>query len=290
MTFTMSTAKSGAKQMQVNEYTFEFSNSQALRAYEDTRPHNLKIAGLQKGLVLLHNSKELVGEGTGFGLPILLYSDETCFSASSRLHISPIKDGCVIVKQFLMDRMARNSFRNVTLENHPLRSLMDHFANIYQNHPRFKLLPAKFLSGRIGIGKTFPQTTPRGGVQITYTIQNRQATITADFTHVTKTGLHKAFILNEQAARFFRKYNDASGTQLLDAKIGAWNLIQTEWATLKTQNDEVGFRLWLTPGSLLRRGREYLQGSLDWVGLDYELDSIPDSFTYRIELLDVLHK
>src|SRR5271157_934101 len=290
MTPTMSTAKSGAKEMQVNEYTFDISESQALRVYADTRPHNLKIADLQKGLVLLHNGIELVGEGTGFGLPILIYSDETCFSASSTLHISPIKDGCVIVKQFFMDRMARNSFRNVTLENHSIRSLMDHFANIYQNHPQFKLLPVKALTGRIGIGKTFPQTIPRGKVQITYTIQNRQATITANFKHITKTDLQKAFILNEQAAHFFRKYNDASGTQLLDAKIGAWNPIRTEWATLKTLDEEVGFRLWLTPPSLMRRGGEYLQGSLDWVGLDYELDSVPDCFTYHIELLDVLHK
>lgn len=287
---TIPIARSEAKEMRVNEYTFDISDSQAIRAYADTRPHNLKIADLQKGLVLLHNDMELVGEGTGFGLPILVYSDETCFSASSALHFSPIKDGCVIVKQFFLDRMARNSFRNVTLENHYIRSLMDHFANIYQNNPQFKLLTVKALTGRIGIGKTFPQTIPRGRIQVTYTIQNRQATITVNFKHVAKTGLQKAFILNEQAAHFFRKYDDASGTQLLDTKIGAWNTIPTEWATLKTLNEEVGFRLWLTPPSLMRRGREYLEGSLDWAGLDYELDSIPDCFTYRIELLDVLHK
>jgi hypothetical protein len=290
MPLTVSTTKSDLEGTQVNEYTFSMSESQALRVYADTRPHNLKIAELQKGLVLLYKEKELVGEGTGFGLPILMYSDETCFSASSTLHISPIEDGCVVVKQYFMDRMARNSFGNVTLENHSVRSFVDHFANIYQNHPPFRFLAIKALTGRIGIGKTFPQIATRGIVQVTYTIQNRQATITADFKHVVKTGLLKAFMLNEQAARIFRKYIDAAGTQLLDDKIGAWNPIQTDWAALKTLNDEIGFRLWRTPSGLLRRGREYLRGSLDWVGLDYELDSIPESFTYRIELLDVLHK
>jgi hypothetical protein len=38
---------------------------------------------------------------------------------------------------------------------------------------------------------------------------------------------------------------------------------------------------------VLRRGREFLEGSLDWVGLDYEVNPRTDVFEYVIEVLDV---
>jgi len=36
---------------------------------------------------------------------------------------------------------------------------------------------------------------------------------------------------------------------------------------------------------ILRRGREFLKESLEWVGLDYELSPENDSFKYGIEIL-----
>jgi hypothetical protein len=81
----------------------------SLRIYTSAEPRNLKIADLQKGLILVVNGTEAVGEGTGFGLSVLLYSDETYFSGSSRLYVSQRGDCCVVVKEFFMDRVARNS-------------------------------------------------------------------------------------------------------------------------------------------------------------------------------------
>jgi hypothetical protein len=54
--------------------TIRISDLISLRVYHDTRPHNLKIANLQKGLIFVYERNELVGEGTGFGLPILVCS------------------------------------------------------------------------------------------------------------------------------------------------------------------------------------------------------------------------
>jgi len=59
----------------------------SLRLYASTEPRNLKIADLQKALILVVNGTEAVGEGTGFGLPVLVYSDETYFSGSSKLYV-----------------------------------------------------------------------------------------------------------------------------------------------------------------------------------------------------------
>jgi hypothetical protein len=50
-------------------------------------------------------------------------------------------------------------------------------------------------------------------------------------------------------------------------------------------NEKLGFRLWTTKNSVLRRGREFLKGSLDWVGLDYEVNPATAVFEYLIEIL-----
>ena len=60
-------------------HTFTMSDSLALRVYSNTNPQNMKIADLQKGLILLCNGTDVIGEGTGFGVPIAKYSDETSF-------------------------------------------------------------------------------------------------------------------------------------------------------------------------------------------------------------------
>ncbi len=59
--------------------------------------------------------------------------------------------------------------------------------------------------------------------------------------------------------------------------------MQTEWASLRLPGNEVGFRLWKKENSILRKGREYLKDSLDWVGLDYELSPETLFFEYSVE-------
>ena len=72
--------------------TIRVSDLISLRVYRDARPRNLKIANLQKGLILVYEGNELVGEGTGFGLPVLVCSDQTYFSGSSTIRVSQQDD------------------------------------------------------------------------------------------------------------------------------------------------------------------------------------------------------
>ena len=65
--------------------TVSLGSNLALRIYPDSRPHNLETAQLQKGLVLMVNGKEVVEEGIGFGVPVVIFSDKTYFSSSAQV-------------------------------------------------------------------------------------------------------------------------------------------------------------------------------------------------------------
>ena len=265
--------------------TIRISDLMSLRVYRDTRPSNLKIANLQKGLILVYEGNELVGEGTGFGLPVLVCSDQTYFSGSSTIRVAQQDDRWSIRKEFMMDRTARNRFRNITLENRVARDLVAYLSRLYQMHPKLRFLRLKGVTQRIDINASFVQTKPIGKVNVIYAIDKKRISINADFKDIERGKLEKMFMLNEQGSRFFRKYNDSQGTKLEDSQIGAWDGIQAEWASLAVSNNEVGFRLWKKKNSILRRGREYLKDSLDWVGLDYELSPETLLFEYPIEIL-----
>ena len=271
--------------MKVDTHTFRISDSVSLCVFSSTEPHNLKISNLQKGLILVINGAEAIGEGTGFGLPVLVYSDETYFSGTSKLNVSQCGNCGIIVKEFTMNRIARNSFMNVTLENRAARGFIEHLSKLYQDHQRFRVLTLKDLTGRMKIGKAFIDAAPRGKVTVTYTLEKQRVTVKADFQQLERRGLKRIFMLNEQGTGVFRKYNDSSGTTLTDDKIGAWDLVDAEWACLETLKGEVGFRLWDVKNSVLRRGREFLEGSLDWVGLDYETSPGNDAFMYVVDVL-----
>lgn len=284
---TPSTRNPDGNTPQVNTHTHSVSGSVSLRAHTSTEPPNGKIANLQKGLILIVNGTEAVGEGTGFGLPILVYSDETYFSGTSSVSISKRDGHCVIRKEFTMDRVARNSFRNVTLENRAARTLITRMSDTYQKHRRFRFLALKHVTGRMSIGKTFPAAASMGKVTVTYAVDKSRIAVRADFNSLESRELRKVFMLNEQGSRFFSRYSDSEGNEFTGDEIGAWDTVPAEWACLRTAPGEIGFRLYKVEDSVLRRGREFLEGSLDWAGLDYELTRWNGVFEYIIDVLGV---
>jgi hypothetical protein len=268
-------------------HDFPMSNHVGVRIYSGTRPHIWKIADLQKGLILVHDGTETVGEGTGFGLPVLVYSNETYFSATSKVHVSQHENRCIICKEYLMDRIARNRFRNVKLENRTARAFFAYLASLYQRHAHFRFLTLKNLIGKMHVDTAFAKAEPMGKVTVTYTITKPHIWVKTDFRDLNKKRLERVFMLNEQGSKYFRKYADSQGMELVDGKIGAWDAISAEWACLKVLDGKFGFRLWRAEDGALRRGREFLKGSLDWVGLDYEVNPQNDVFEYEIEILGV---
>jgi len=270
---------------QTQEYTIPVSNLLSLRLYSDTRPHHHHIADLQKGLILVHREKELVGEGTGFGAPIVRYRNKTYFSSSSTVQISRKSNETTVLKQFVLDTISREQFRRVETDTEMTRKIRIRFEELYMSHKHWRLLPLANLSKNIGVQKSFVRTEPKGNVAMTYRIDPPLIHVTADFNLLEKGSVQKIFLLNEQGSKYFRKYSDSKGVVLFDKQIGAWEKVESNWARVSTLNGEAGFRLWNVKDATLARGREFLKGTFDWIGLDYELGPKKTEFEYDIEIV-----
>lgn len=254
--------------------------------YSDTRPRNWRIAGLQKGLILVFRSRETVGEGTGFGTPILLYRDETYFSGSSNVYVSKQKESVIVRKEFFMDRVLRETFRNVRLENPKIRNRFKSLGRLYQEHGGPWFLQLKSLLFRYGIKPNFISVAMKGEVTVTYSIMRNRIRVNADFSEVEKDDLHRVFMMNEQSSMSFDKYEVSNGTSWDNIQVGPWVRVTSKYARIMNVENNVGFRLETKKDCVLYCGREFLKGHLDWTGLDYEINPKIPIFEYDIEIME----
>jgi len=273
--------------LRVEKYSVSLSGAVALEVYSSTKPHNLKLANLQKGLIFVYNGLERIGEGTGFGFPVLVYPKETFFSSSSTVYFSRTADSFRIRKEFFMDRTARNRFRNVYLNNKEARAFIRCLADLYQKKRHLRFLSLKEFFVNMGVESTFVETSPIGKLPVTYDISGCVIHVKVDLSNLQGAIPPRVFVLNEQSAAFFRRCSDAHHAKLIDNQIGAWDRVDSDWACLTDLQGIVGYRLWGVNGSVLRRGRETMKNCLDWAGLDYELNPGEEGFEYKIEVLGV---
>lgn len=267
----------------ITRFTIPLFDSLALRIYSDSRPFNWKIAELQKGLILVSDGREVVGAGAGFGFPFLVYPHETYFSGSSRAYVD--RHGCLttIRKEFFMDRIKRNRFSCATLESQKARNTLDYIGILYRK--RFRFLRLKNLLVRLGVKTKFFESRCVGKVIVTYVISQKHIQVKSDFSHLERDNLKRIFLLNEQGSRFFRVYLDSDGTRLVDREIGHWEVVKAKWAGITDSSAKIGFRLENLQGTILRRGQEFIDGFLDWIGLDYEVHPRTKEFEYGIEVI-----
>ncbi len=186
--------------------TIRVSDRVSLRLYPDSRPHNLEIANLQKGVVLMLDRKEIIGEGAGFGAPVIRYADDTFFSTSAMVYVYEPK---VLMKSFLMDSVSRKRFGTSGPYVDQIYSILHSiFAWSYL---RFKWRPVfrKIMEFRrtLGLRTEFIMVRSRGMVNITYTLSSSMQ-IKVDLTGLDTRGCKEILILNEQDGDFFRRYFD----------------------------------------------------------------------------------
>jgi len=265
-------------------YNYAFSDSTAIRVYADSKPHNLKTAPLQKGLILLFRKQEIVGEGVGFGVPVIKYGDQTYYSADATVKTSHDGDEVVIRKEYQLNIVRQN--QKSPLQNPKLQNRIEALNRIYQNNKQVAALVLKSKQALYPFvaNSKFASAPPRGTVVATYKIKANHIEVDMDFSGVEPENLQQVVVLNEQGAQFFRCYRDSAGQSLWDGEIGVWSIVNAETASMFAPQIRLSFTLNKMRDAVLRRGRESAAGYLDWAGLDYELPPCTRRFSYGITL------
>jgi hypothetical protein len=232
--------------------------------------------------------RELIEEGVGFGVPVVIFSDKTYFSSSAELSIITENQTTMIVKNFYIDTVSRKVWRNRVLTDNSLYQIISRFfMKIYRKYPssRRGIFPFIKLRKKFGIETLFTKVKHRGNITIKYKIKPRSVEIEADFTRINKDNCLKVLLLNEQGATCFRRFFDSEGVKLIDEKIGAWDQVDAGWACLSNVNYSLGFCVQSLLNCRLLKGREVIEDRLSWAGMAYEIDPHIDLIKYEIKIL-----
>ncbi len=266
--------------------TLDLDKHISFRLYPDTRPHCLEISALHKGLVLVFDGNELIEEGAGFGCPVVKYHDKPYFSTSAETSIRESQDGPVLRKRFSMDTVSRKTVGNASYVNDNFYSFIHRVFEInYLNH---KSLISAFnalmmIRKLLKVNTQFVRADPRGTITVDYTPTSKGIKVTADLSRLNKTNCEEILILNEQGSTFFRKFVDSNGLLLQDRKIGAWDIVTADSASLSDAGRRLTFTLQNLKGARLFRGWEKTVGRFAWSGLGYSVNLSLSRFTYSLE-------
>jgi len=258
-----------------------------LGVYADSRPRNLEIARLQKGLVLSLNGSELIEEGIGFGVPVVIYEDKTYFSGSASVTIEEKRQDWLVSKRFYMDTVSKKGWKDGVFVDAGLYKIVtDSLAKTYRNYPasRSVILPLIKWRTRLGIRTLFTRVEPRGSVLVNYSIRHNSVRIRADFSPLNKSRCKRVLLLNEQGAGFFGRFFDSEGLDLKDGEIGPWDPVSADWACFSNIDKVVRFCVRNRLNSMLFRGREQIKERLGWAGMGYELTPSMNHFDYTVRV------
>jgi len=235
----------------------------------------------------LLDGKELIEEGVGFGVPVVKYVDKTFFSSKADVSIRRIGSACVITKAYTLDTVSLKKFGRATYINDGLYSpLRKNFERLYLNHKKLTPFFNKVMELRelANIKTEFINVKPRGKVTIIYHFQPTAINIQADFSKVAINNCRAILVLNEQGSSVFQKYSDSNGLNLIGDKIGAWEKVAADQASLQSVKGQISFSVPNDRGATLFRGWEKTRNRFSWAGLSYSMRPNNGTFEYSIGL------
>lgn len=255
--------------------------------YPDSRPHNLEIADLQKGLILVVDGVELVGEGAGFGVPVVKYVGNTYFSQTAQSSFDDNPDCPTMEKSFVINTVSKKRIGNRVFLNDKLYGLFHkYFEKLYLGWKNSRYFLDKLMELRktLKINTQFVKGEEKGRVTVKYRIFPKFIEVDVNFRELNRKGIKEILILNEQSSTFFRNYSDADGNYLLGKHIGAWEKVNAKEATFSDAKKGISFTLKNIKGTKLYRGREQVKNRFEWAGFTYSLEPNIDRFNYLISL------
>ena len=192
-----------------------------------------------------------------------------------------------LTKAFILDTVSLKKFGNATYIDDAVYSpLRKTFERLYLKHKKLMPLFNKVMEFRdlANIKTEFIKVKPRGKVTVTYHCQPTSIDIGADFSKIVLDKCCEVLVLNEQGSSFFRKYVDSNGLNLLDHKIGAWETVTADQASLQEVQGASFFLSKKLRGVRFFRGWEQTRNRFSWAGLSYSMRPNNGSFNYTIGL------
>ena len=245
---------------------------------------------IQKGLVLVHENKDLSEEGIGFAVPVLKFGHETIFPGNAC--VTTEKDGDISVVKIdydmnLVERMVvKNSKR---IDSEAFYRIKEYFSWLHRKYPLLRdilVRSSNSLRRTCGIETRFEKIASAGIVSVVNTVNTKRGTIHVgvDINNVKKEGCTEVNIMNEQGANHFDRYCDSNGLFLKGNAIGTWDEIFADEASFIDSGDNIVFTLKQVKRARMFRGREFVEGRLAWSGLAYKLPGDIINFAYDIRI------
>lgn len=246
--------------------------------------------GLQKGLIMNDGETPLCEEGMGFGVPVIVKPSGTYLSFNADTEEFE-KDGKTYYrKTFYMDALQRVKMRGKEVESDLRYRWIEACGSIYKRSTYLqRLLPvAVKLRERTGLDYFFKRVEPQGTVTVLYLIDKDKVYIeTESDLPAVKTVPMECYLLNEQGAGVFNRYEDSSGRTLSRSSIGGWVRIHAGKAWMTRQDGSLGFAVYNRSDCSLYRGWERASDSLSWSGFIYDVSCLEGhGFSYRIEIIE----
>jgi hypothetical protein len=245
---------------------------------------------LQKGLLLMHDGRELAEEGVGFGVPILKRGMQTIFPGGVALkerRRGAVHELTAVFELNLVERLARPGGGGP--KSRSLYAAKDSLAALHRRSPRLRgplTAVSAALRRTFGWQTTYERAESTTTLKMTYAIDGAKGAVAVvvDTAGLAGDGVTELVIMNEQGARHFDRYEDSDGNVLRGGQIGTWNEVCADKASFVSSTHGVAFSLGQVKGARLHRGRELVGARLAWSGFGYSLPPTLPSFGYAITI------
>ncbi|MHB8086033.1 MAG: hypothetical protein ACYDHZ_09415 [Dehalococcoidia bacterium] len=252
------------------------------------RLNNYAADRIQKGLVLDCGEKELVEEGTGFGVPVLKFGSEAFFPGAARLCCYKDGEPVQLTVEYDLNLVHRMSSHNKLIDTSTFYSAKEFFSWLHRKYPPLRSPLAtgadaiKCIAGLQSRFEVIPTVATINTVYFVY--PDGLILVTLDLSGLPKNRRAEVIICNEMGANYFDGYEDSNGIILSGKAIGTWDEMQTARGSLTDSCHGIKFTVPRVKGARLFRGRELVPGRLAWSGLNYVLTQVPRVFTYEIKV------
>jgi hypothetical protein len=238
-------------------------------------------SGLQKGLIMFVDNKSLCGEGVGFGMPAVEYSNHTLFSTAANIQAT----NKTLVKSFSIDASQRKTWKNrVPVDNTAYNAIQRRLANTYRTNKRSRrgLDYMIKIQSLLGVGLSHQRVRSKGFIAVEYHLSDSRIVISVDSSKLFDKNVKRVLLFNEQSAEF-NLYEDDFG-KLSKENIGVWEEVKSEKASLRNERANLSFMVENIPGTKLYRGRELLKPRLNWAGFCYSIPPHMEHFNYTVQI------